>query len=86
MEPMIVRYIRMSDGTKAEMCPTSEGIEIVAEDGGPLFHIGLKGGVLEVSSGMICKHKGSMYSEILYVTPRASNLIYVGRQSHDTGD
>ena len=83
MEPMIIRYVRMSDGTKVEMCPTSEGIEIVAEDGRILFHVRQIGGGLEISTGSVCKNGGMMLSESLCVRPHARNSILIARDAYE---
>lgn len=53
----------------------SGGLEIIADDGRPLFSIRLQDNVLYVSSGMVCKHNGVMLDDSFVISPRAANCV-----------
>lgn len=61
------------DSTVYEM--PSGGLEIVADDGRPLFGIRLKDGVLHIDSGMVCKHEGRMLDDRFAIKPVAANCV-----------
>jgi hypothetical protein len=57
----------------------SGSLDIIADDGRTLFSLRLKDGVLEVSSGGICKHADQVLNEGLTIAPRYANLVSISR-------
>jgi hypothetical protein len=71
-------YSRTSDKEPFEV--GSDSIDIIAEDGRPLFTIRLtEDGGLRIDSGMICRHKGVGYDDSLVITPVSSNVIQLNK-------
>lgn len=56
-----------------------KSITFVAEDGGPLFEVTVRGNrELEVRARMICKVDGAMCGEQIIIRPNCANSIVVG--------
>lgn len=63
------------NGDDEVICMPSGGLEIVGDDGKILFTITLKGNVLRVDGGNICRHEGKILDNEFLIEPRASNYI-----------
>ncbi len=59
-------------------------IDILSDDGRPLFTIQLKeGGKLQIDSGMTCKHEDVVLDTGISITPVACNVIEVARKVYN---
>lgn len=62
----------------------SGGLQIIADDGRTLWDISFtKDGLLRVSAGHVCKHKGVMLDDHLLIRPNASNSIHLERPRYN---
>lgn len=55
----------------------SGGIDIVADDGRPLFSISIDGNELHVDGGMVCKHEEVILDNRFIIKPVAANCVKV---------
>lgn len=80
MKEMIVRDgFAVINGDKTTYTMPSGELEIVADDGRPLFCLRVFGSILEVSGGYTCKHEGVMLDDKIVVVPVASNRVDIVR-------
>ena len=61
------------DDTEYEM--TSGGLEIVGDDGRTMFCISLKGNVLSIDGGMVCRQDEKLLDDRFILRPKAANCI-----------
>ena len=62
----------------------SNSLDILAEDGRPLFTINeLVDGSIEISTSTVCKYKGKLLDSKLVVIPKSSNCIVAARMEYD---
>ena len=70
----------MKIGDKTEYDMPSNGLEIIADDGQPLFVVWLaKDGGLRVKPGHHCRHDGKVFDDTFKIKPIATNLIELHR-------
>lgn len=61
----------------------SGGLEIVGDDGRALFSIEIKDGVLNVQTGVACKHGGKVLDNRLVVIPHSANFLSIARPPYE---
>jgi hypothetical protein len=72
------------NGDKTETEMPSNGLEIIADDGRPLYCINLnKDGSLHVSVNMVCKHGGVLLDDRPMIALRAANCFDVVRPKYN---
>lgn len=69
------------DETTTDM--PSGSLDIVADDGRTLFSLRLKGNVLEVDAGHVCKHGDELLDDRFSISPRAANLIDISKNRYE---
>lgn len=61
------------------------GIEIIADDGRPLFSISLlEDGSIEVSTNMVVKHNGVMLEDDMHIVPKSVCRVVIKREIYTT--
>ena len=70
------------NGDKTEFELPSGGLDVIADDGRPLFHVSLSGSGIEISANGFCKHKNLVLGTRLSVKPGASNAVYIEREEY----
>lgn len=75
---IIDKYARIN-GNVTPIDTGSDFIEILGEDDRQLFNVRLKGNILEVDAGIMCKIKGvdgeKIYDSTLLIKPIAGNIV-----------
>lgn len=77
MADLIVRdsFATLNGDNKVITMP-SGGLDVVAEDGRTIFSISLKGNVLHVDGGTVCKlGDGAVYDDRFMIRPVAGNCV-----------
>jgi hypothetical protein len=85
MADLIVRdsFATLNGDGKVITMP-SGGLEIVAEDGRTMFEISLKGNVLHVSGGCVCKFAdGKLYDDRFMIRPVAGNCVDLVKNKYE---
>lgn len=67
------------NGDTAEFEMPSGGVDIIAEDGRTLFSLTLDDNQLRVSVSGHCKQNGAVLEDTIFVVPKCSNVVHVGR-------
>lgn len=65
---------------KTEYEITSDALEIIADDGRPLFRIQLEdNGEIEIGAIWVCKHGENLLCDRIEIHPRACNRVVIRR-------
>lgn len=69
------------NGDKEVVEMPSGALDVVADDGRTLFSLHLNGGVLEVSTGGLCKHGGEVLDSKIALKPKSTNEVAITRDT-----